>query len=314
MIETTKSQSLYCLLTDVLRKQFSVMQEQIPKLVSGRDPEALHDFRVAARRSRAALSQMKPALQVAEANVLMKHYRVLAGVTNRLRDLDVFAGDLSGFSQRLPATGRRAYRCCILRQRNREARKVTAFFHSGDCNKRLVFLRNRLTGPDALTPGKQGQTPVTRFARYAVLSRYQKIRETGSSLLQTASSAGFFISGGQSPDRALHAMRIQFKKLRYLIEFFEPFSNKAVTQELISRMKCFQDVLGAYNDARIQLEMIDRNTQRNRRSGTASSGIPDTLSVLLEQKKITNLDAFRQAFGDFSASDTEELFRKVYGT
>jgi CHAD domain-containing protein len=317
MTETTNLSSLYCVLTDVLRVQFGVMQEQIPGLVSGRDPDTLHDFRVAARRSRAALSQMKPALRAADVSSLMTHYRVLAGVTNRLRDLDVFACDLPVYEQRLPEIDRqacRAYRRRILRRRNRETRKVKTFFHSEECSIKMAYLHRKLTGSDALPPGKQGRTPAERFARKAVNIRYLKVRDTGVSLLQTASSAGASIPGGEPPDRALHAMRIQFKKLRYLIEFFKPFSETAVTQALIKRMKRFQDILGAYNDARIQSEMIDSDTQLYRRSVALSSGIPDTLRVLLEQKKISNFETFRRVFGDFSAPATEELFRKVYGT
>jgi CHAD domain-containing protein len=53
----------------------------------------------------------------------------------------------------------------------------------------------------------------------------------------------------------LHALRVDAKKLRYVIEFFvEPLGSKA--ENLIGQLKILQDHLGAMNDAVVACSLV----------------------------------------------------------
>jgi CHAD domain-containing protein len=53
-------------------------------------------------------------------------------------------------------------------------------------------------------------------------------------------------------DERLHALRIDCKKLRYLLEFFAALSPTAEIGALIKHLKKLQDNLGAFNDLSVQ--------------------------------------------------------------
>ena len=59
-----------------------------------------------------------------------------------------------------------------------------------------------------------------------------------------------------TPAEALHALRIDCKKLRYLLEFFSGILGKQATARLIVGMKQLQDNLGTFNDLSVQQEKL----------------------------------------------------------
>ncbi|WP_155756375.1 CHAD domain-containing protein, partial [Streptobacillus moniliformis] len=51
---------------------------------------------------------------------------------------------------------------------------------------------------------------------------------------------------------------IEFKKLRYLIEFFADLLPKRCTGKIVSEIKKIQTILGGYNDFCIQIAFLNR--------------------------------------------------------
>jgi CHAD domain-containing protein len=58
-----------------------------------------------------------------------------------------------------------------------------------------------------------------------------------------------------SPDEAIHALRIQCKRLRYLFEFFRPVYGRRL-KPFIATQKDLQDVLGDFQDACVATERL----------------------------------------------------------
>ena len=67
----------------------AVMQQNENGIIKDIDTEFLHDFRVAARKSRSLLSQVKGVLKPEISSKLQGHLKTLGRMTNDLRDLDV---------------------------------------------------------------------------------------------------------------------------------------------------------------------------------------------------------------------------------
>ena len=80
----------------VLRIQFEIMKNNLSETLWGKDIELLHDFRVACRRSRSILSQLKSAFPEAVIKPFLEDFAWLSRLTRAVRDLDVFVLKLRG--------------------------------------------------------------------------------------------------------------------------------------------------------------------------------------------------------------------------
>ena len=80
-----------------------------------------------------------------------------------------------------------------------------------------------------------------------------------------------------TPAEALHELRIECKKLRYLLEAFAPlFAGKSAAR-LIRSLKRLQDNLGDFNDYEVQAAGLRRFAHR---MGVSSDIDPDTYLVM----------------------------------
>ena len=71
-------------------------------VLGSRDPEFLHDFRVAVRRARSALTQVKGVFPAAEAEPAKVALSSMTRMTGPARDLDVFLEKLEAYGSGLP--------------------------------------------------------------------------------------------------------------------------------------------------------------------------------------------------------------------
>jgi CHAD domain-containing protein len=70
-------------------------------------------------------------------------------------------------------------------------------------------------------------------------------------------------------ERALHDMRIAFKRLRYVLEVTRPVFGDAA-DEAIASARRFQDLLGAIHDCDVMVPMVEDHLQRLRMEDLAS--------------------------------------------
>ena len=71
-----------------------------------------------------------------------------------------------------------------------------------------------------------------------------------------------------SPDVLLHKLRIECKKLRYLLEFFSSLFAQKEINYLIKQLKILQDNLGDLNDLSVQQDTLRKyvETDSNKRT------------------------------------------------
>ena len=84
------------------RHLLDVMRRNEPGLRQDLDSEFLHDFRVAVRRTRAALTQVKDVFAAQRVAWFRDEFRWLGGLTNVQRDLDVYLLKLDDYRAGLP--------------------------------------------------------------------------------------------------------------------------------------------------------------------------------------------------------------------
>ena len=205
------------------------------------DSEFLHDFRVAVRRTRSLLGQIKNVFGDDAIKHFSTEFSWLGKLTGPPRDLDVLLITLRERQRQTPFEGLEAL-LTLLEQTQREehARLVEAL--DSDRFKRLTSeWKAFLTQPVSVQPpaaNARRRLADVMFERAWRLSR--KISR-GAASLDEATAA-----------EAVHHVRVQAKKLRYIVDVAPGALDDLDVKRVLVALKALQRVLGDFNDAHVQ--------------------------------------------------------------
>ncbi len=278
-----------------------VAERNLPGLLADLDTEFLHDFRVALRRSRSALQLVKGVFPSPVEKRYLKKLASLQKATNRLRDLDVHLIEresletllppelhegLSGLFEQIARERQRAFTQC---RKHLERPKTRAILKEW-----REFLEKQPYGKAPLA-GK----PAVKVGRRLLRKRFMRILRDGRAIIP------------DSPDQALHRLRLQCKKLRYLLEFFGSLFPPEDTAFLVRRFRKLQNILGRFNDLCNQEAWARRRLEAANGNQGASTGLAASLGGLLSElarARRTERARFGRAFARL---DTPEMRHKA---
>ena len=229
-----------------LASQLAVVEAEEPGIRDDEDPECLHRFRVALRRSRALLGELKDCL-VPELAGFRHRLAAVARGTNACRDADVFlallpewSGVLPDFLQ--PGLGRLE---AILRQRRQSAHaEVVALLQGAEYRSVKQVWHHWLAQPAEAWFVTDARLPLSKALEPRIRRRLRKLRRRLAAVTD------------ETPAQDLHRLRIQVKKLRYLLEFQAAESDDDRSAEAIAGLKRLQNVLGRHHDAAEQFSWL----------------------------------------------------------
>jgi len=214
-----------------LEEQYEEILAHDPGTRLGREPEAVHKFRVAVRRTRALLRSTRGMVDRVWADQLRAELDWLSRSLGSVRDLDVLLFTLRADAEALDADDRAAARR-LLSQLSGERERARGELEQVLASGRYLTLLARLEEA-AQEPRWAGtEQPVEELAA-------KEFRR-----LETAARA----LGKHPSDERLHKTRIRAKRARYAAEVAEPAVGKPA-RRLITRAREFQDVTGAHQDA-----------------------------------------------------------------
>jgi CHAD domain-containing protein len=206
----------------------------------------LHDFRVAIRRTRSALGQIKEVFPADVTARFQKDFAYLGSVTNRVRDLDVYLLHKERYTALLPAQVRPdieplfAY---LQRERTRAFRTLVRRLHSKTYADIMCRWDAFLVQPPAEdASAANASRPIIEVARKRIRRRCHSVVQLGTDLL------------AETDGQRLHALRIACKKLRYVLEFFVSLFPGKKTAILVEHLRTLQDNLGRWHDLVVQQE------------------------------------------------------------
>ena len=266
------------------------------------DTEFIHQYRVNLRKTRSLLNLMKKALPVEVHLGLKERLAKLAGVTNDLRDLDVFLLERDYYQQMLPdnfSNGLDRLFKMIARDREK-ARKVVFTSFQSDEHHAVFDEVVSLLEADPVFINPLSRKPILDVAKKKILGRYEKIRLLGSTIDE------------QTPDEEVHELRIECKKLRYLMEFFAELFPKKRIKHLIKSLKGLQTILGNFNDYSVQKAFLASYEKNHRKSAELSAAINGLVAVL-HQKQIQERTKVQDAFASFNEQDVVTEFTELFG-
>ncbi len=212
-----------------------------------RDPEWIHQMRIAVRRLRSCLALADGVVEPDAIERLKHETRWVLDTLGPARDLDVFA------LETLPAVARDLSRTAGVDSattaalatlaRRAAARRRAAAAAAVDCVTAPRFTRFVLgASAAALAPGREAPPAGAEDARtYAARLIEKRARRLAK--------AARVLSQGGIDER--HAIRIAAKKLRYATEFFAPLFPGKRARAYRKALAALQDELGAFNDAAV---------------------------------------------------------------
>jgi CHAD domain-containing protein len=233
-----------------LRAQLTAIERHDPAVRVGSDPEDLHKLRVAVRRSRAALREVKALLGEEQGRELRDELKWLGRQLGPARDLDVLIARLHVEVAALDGPDAvPAGKIVMQLESERDAAQVEllAALESPRYAQLLATLEEMVSAPPLAT----SDLSLTKLAG----KEFRKLESQVNSL------------GVMPSNDALHRARIQAKRLRYATELSAQLLGKD-GRRVVSAAKDFQDVVGAHQDAVVAEERIRDAVRRARGVGS----------------------------------------------
>lgn len=209
---------------------------------TGEDIEDVHDMRVATRRIRSIFRLLGPYFKQSAIRPYTDELRRLARALGEVRDLDVLIEDISAFQAALKANKRTDLQPALdaLDQQRQLARQALIEVLDSRAYRRFVkdfskFLTS--SGEGVKSPDGVGVVP-------------SQVRHVLPGMIhqRLAAVLAYDVVIHEADAVTLHALRIEFKRLRYAISLFDDVLGTTIS-DFISVVKDVQDCLGHMNDA-----------------------------------------------------------------
>jgi len=292
---------------EIWRFLFQVIKINEAHIEHDIDTEILHDFRVAIRRTRSALVWKKNIFSEKTIARFKKNLSFVGKISNELRDLDVYQLKKFEYKALLPPILRDEIDPLFEYLGNQRAlsfRKVIRNLNSNKYRRIMQDWESFLDEPQYdLISGPFAKVPVFELACKRIYKQYGNVVKAGNRILE------------DRDDEKLHKLRIQCKKLRYLIQFFANLFPPKKISIVVGQLKKLQDVLGDYNDLSVQVnylfevakEMPANLSRLNKTLIAIGSLIGE-----LETKRQSVKESFAEAFMRFSSRQNQKIFQDLF--
>lgn len=241
------------------------------------DTEFLHHFRVALRMIRAAIAQLKVVFPEQDVIDLKDRFGALARNTNLLRDIDVFIMEKDRYMNLIPESLRDGLTPMFddfENNRRVEVKRISKWLSSSAYQREITQLDSLFKNGYSALETQWSEKPSIELAVNKIQKRYKAIQKTAAQITS------------DTPDEAIHNIRIDCKKLRYLLYFFGDLFDKSPRPMKLStvasanikkknktednfmlgknqvkiaanHLKSLQDKLGMFNDLSVQGEFLE---------------------------------------------------------
>ena len=287
-------------------------RQNAPWLKEHPDPEFLHDFRVAMRRTISFIRSLSPLFAPIDTTWLRSELKLFINTTSPIRDLENLNtlverqlennpndAELSRFRSKITEDVSRSYADLIdLVPSSRFEHLLSTWDRLARQSLSLSLITAPAMNSTYLTDGMHHITSITPKTSLADCAQ-AFLLQSGASLIKKAKK-----TKNSTTAESLHRLRKEVKTFRYLLEFFEPVLDPAKTREVISRIKKLQDSLGQHQDSFVQLQLLAKLCK--------SYQIPhQNISVLfeiLENDQLCSIESYAKEIESFSG---DSLFRDV---
>lgn len=297
-------------LAQLLLVQFEIIERAGTGIRADSNPAVLHEFRVACRRSRTLATRVKKVLPATELRRFKAAFVWLSDVTGPCRDLDVFlqylenmaAADIDaevGLDQlrEILRSDRRLARARMLRAlRSKRYQRFKSDWRA---------LLERAAGGEV--EASRAALPTSKVSNVSIWRSYRRILKTG----KTIKLRGRQLDAGETT--AVHDLRKECKKLRYLLEAFAGLYPEDEIHVAVKSLKKLQNVLGGIVDAEVQALTLQRLSARL--EPHACGTVLRTVHLLLndcDRREKACLEDYARCFKRFTSKSKRRNFRQLF--
>lgn len=296
---------------EILQDLLDTLEANVDGTRRNLDSEFLHDLRVATRRTRSALSQIKGVFPEPIVDDFKARFAWLQQVTGPMRDLDVYLLDYPGLRDSLPRAMRddlEPLRDWLGSHYAEEQSRLVEALDSPQFENLMREWRAFLQAPVPVTstpgdPENAGRS-IKTVADRRIRSMFKRLLREGRAITDA------------SPAEELHELRKTCKKLRYLMEFFQSLYPPADIRRLIKQSKVLLDNLGGFQDLEVQALHLAETAKRMHADGSGGAGTLLSMGVLIN----TLIDSqhraradFAQTFAGFDTDANRTAFEALFG-
>ncbi|MEI7694962.1 MAG: CHAD domain-containing protein [Chlorobium sp.] len=287
----------------LLQHTLSVMRLNENGIKKDIDSEFLHDYRVAIRRTRSIMKQLMGIFLEKESRYFLTLFRELGKKTNDLRDRDVYLLREESYFNSLPPylqPSLRPFFENIAESRKDFYKRLCRYLSSIDyqlsLNEWETFLNQQSLQNAELT--LQGSRSTKIVATESIKKAWKKVIRHGRQISR------------ETTDTELHALRIDCKKLRYLLEFFASIFQPETITPVIRQLKELQENLGAFVDFAVQLRFLHEKLESMASDKLLAASIGGLMATLFQKQEEARLK-FHKTFASFDHEETSQLFHDL---
>lgn len=213
--------------------------------LAGRDPEYLHQVRVALRRLRACFSLFKAVIPQPLFAPVVEQLREQNAALGRARDWDVFVHEMLRAlrAQRADEAAVAAFARRCLRLGRVHLRAAQATVAAAAWQRLWLELGRQLAEGAWMQEDATLALPLGVFAANLLQQRAAILKRRGKELRELDAAGR-------------HRLRIAAKKLRYAAEFFAALYPRRRVRPYVQSLAAMQEVLGGLNDAATLLRLL----------------------------------------------------------
>lgn len=283
----------------VLSWLVNIMQCNEAGVKQNLDSEFLHDFRVAVRRTRSLLTYYANFFPANALTRFQQDFKWLGQITGPVRDLDVYLLAIPKFEQRLPELLKNTLKPLqkLLEQQHQKAHSVLVKVLESERYRDLISAWQEML---TQIPATSQTIPISEYGGQALWKNYRKLYKKGSAINE------------DSPPEALHDLRKDGKRLRYLIDTLSGAYPPETVDALLPVLKKLQSVLGDYQDCSVQIEHLSHYARQLHADPKVRLETLLALGALiaqLDQKQNQLRARFAAEFGQFADKSIREQVR-----
>ena len=278
-------------LLEIFSSLLSIARWNEEGIIKDIDTEFLHDYRVSLRKLRSVTGQLKGVFPEHLAEAWKKQIGDLCRKTNALRDYDVYLLSRRRLENMLPEElrdGLASFFVELKAERQLEAARVAEFLRSDTYKNHIASLQDAWGSAHSMDATPNSARPILEVAGERILKRFRRIRKISKSIT------------AETPDPVIHSIRIDCKKMRYLLECFGHLFPAETVDPLAQQLAKLQNRLGRYNDTSLQQDYLLQHAGRHLESGDTRlalslGGLIGSLHhehAALREKLCTSLDQF----------------------
>jgi len=291
----------------VLLTLLETMEVNEAGTIANLDTEFLHDFRVAVRRTRSALGQMKTVFPTATLNRFRDKFAWLGSITSPTRDLDVYLLKFENYRSQLPEALQadlEPLRTFLERHHEQEQTRLSRELQTARYRQIKNQWRRYLTSPLPQRPAAgDARRPIGEVGPRRTWRMYKRVLREGQAITPA------------SPAEDLHELRKSCKKLRYLMEFFQHLYPPKKIRALIKELKGLQENLGDFQDLDVQIHTLKKYSEQMTQEGDMTPRTELAMDILLkslETRMRDVRDIFDSRFQRFACKSNEQHFRHLF--